>query len=489
MIKAEQIGLKIDGKNLLNNVSFQLSAGSLTALVGASGAGKTLLAKVLAGQITPTEGKLSIAAGSTIAMVEQQDNFFAQTGLQHTYYSQRYEYFEGREVPLVAHLLGIDIESWRDDVLLSDIVAMMHIEVLLDREILLLSNGERKRLQIALAWMQQADVYIFDQPFVGLDIYSQNMFRQLLIRLKSEGKTILLLCDPQEIPRFADRVLELEKGKLVGNLSLDDFVEKDSDVSSPPAFGALQLLNDTSLPTYGDVVRMKGVNVRSGEKLILQDIDWTVRDYQRWLLAGHNGSGKSTLLSLITADNPQGYNNDLVLFGQARGSGESIWEIKKKIGFVSPELHLYFLRQTKLTAFKSSIKHSIACMDVVLSGFEDEIGFSSQHNEYQRKQAEEWLKILRVEHLARQQFATISLGEQRILLLIRALIKNPPLLILDEPCQGLGRSQSERFVELLDYVCASLDSTMIYVTHRPDEIPSCITHVLELENGRVKSCL
>lgn len=486
MIQAEKISLQINESVLLRTISFCLPAGSFTALVGASGSGKTVLARMLAGQIKPSEGVLNVAQGKTCAFVEQQDNFFAQTALQHTYYSQRYEHFEDSEVPVVAELMGIDVAQWHKNPFLKTIISTMNIEHLLNREILLLSNGERKRLQIAMAWMTNADFYIFDQAFVGLDISSKATLIELLQQFKNEGKTCLLLCDAKEIPPFADRVLELEKGQLQANASYEEFILTHKEKAIPRTFGAIPLPTIHEQNAFDEVVRMQNVNVKRGEKHILNNINWTVHSNERWLLSGHNGSGKSTLLSLITADNPQSYSNNIALFGQQRGSGESIWDIKKKIGFVSPELHLYFLRQTKLAAFKSSITHSIRCIDVLLSGFNDELGFSSSFNEYQRKQAQAWLAALNVEELANKQFAEVSLGKQRMLLLLRALIKNPPLLILDEPCQGVGQSQSEHFIEVLDFVCHSLNSTMIYVTHNSAEIPNCITRVLELEHGRMK---
>jgi molybdate transport system ATP-binding protein len=218
-----------------------------------------------------------------------------------------------------------------------------------------------------------------------------------------------------------------------------------------------------------------------------------VKAGEQWALLGHNGAGKTTLLSLVTADNPQGYTNDLVLFDRRRGSGESIWDIKNRIGFVSPELHLYFLRGEGifntipgLQSKPHSHYDALTCMDVIISGFRNEIGFASQPTDLQRDLAERWFPALGLSHLTDRLFIQASLGEQRALLLARALVKSPSLLILDEPCQGLDDEQTQRFVNLLDQLCKHLNTTMVYVTHHRNEIPPCVSKVLELEGGQVK---
>ncbi|MFV0590315.1 MAG: ABC transporter ATP-binding protein [Draconibacterium sp.] len=234
---------------------------------------------------------------------------------------------------------------------------------------------------------------------------------------------------------------------------------------------------------------MRDVQVAYGGKKVLDGIDWEVKTGTRWVLSGHNGAGKTTLLSLITADNPQAYSNDLVLFDRKRGSGETVWEIKEKIGFVSPELHLYFLRHRGISKPASDSElstNSLSCIDVVLSSFKNEVGFNTTYSKIQLIKAQKWLEILGMGKREKASFLHASLGEQRTILLARALVKSPDLLILDEPCQGLDAEHTKRFIRLLNHICLHDQTTMIYVTHRKEEIPECVTHVLELENGRIK---
>ncbi len=179
------------------------------------------------------------------------------------------------------------------------------------------------------------------------------------------------------------------------------------------------------------IVRMKDVNVTLGGKQILNNINWEVKSGEKWVLKGPNGAGKTTLLSLITADNPQGYNNDLVLFDRKRGSGESIWDIKKKIGFVSPELHLYFLRQKSIyrpaTGTEMSY-NSLTFSDVILSGLNNEIGFNTSLFRSKFAIGKTMASIVENGALEKSPFLYSSLGEQRIILLARALIKTPDLI-------------------------------------------------------------
>jgi len=222
-----------------------------------------------------------------------------------------------------------------------------------------------------------------------------------------------------------------------------------------------------SHPTSEELVRLRNVTVRYGAATILSNINWTVRAGESWALLGPNGSGKTTLLSLILGDNPQAYMNDVVVFGKQRGHGESIWEIKKFIGWVSPELHVHF-------------NDSATCLEVVESGFRDSIGLFEPATPRQRATARQWLKEFQLLQFANEPLFALSAGLQRMVLLARALVKNPRLLILDEPCQGLDAAHREFFVREVDALLRTGSVTAMYVTHRPEEIPRSIKRVLRL---------
>jgi molybdate transport system ATP-binding protein len=192
------------------------------------------------------------------------------------------------------------------------------------------------------------------------------------------------------------------------------------------------------------------------------------------VVLGPNGAGKTTLLSLILADNPQAYANDITLFGRRRGSGESIWEIKQSIGWVAPELQLYYPK-------------SATCLDVICSGFFDSVGLYRQCSAGQREVALSWMRRLSLSEQAETPLEQVSEGEQRRVLIARALVKGPALLVLDEPCQGLDADNRDRVLQAINWVGSRPETSMIYVTHRADELPPNITHVLRLNEGRVVS--
>jgi molybdate transport system ATP-binding protein len=218
------------------------------------------------------------------------------------------------------------------------------------------------------------------------------------------------------------------------------------------------------------LARLRNATVRYGDTVILRKTNWTVHAGESWALLGPNGSGKTTLLSLILGDNPQVYTNDIVVFGRPRGSGESVWDIKRHIGWVSPELHLHF-------------NASATCFEVVASGFHDTVGLFQPPTARQWTAARRCLARFQLLAFAGHPLFSLSAALQRMVLLARALVKRPRLLILDEPCQGLDASHRDSLVRAVDTQIRGRAVTVIYVTHRPDEIPLSITRVLRLPVG------
>jgi molybdate transport system ATP-binding protein len=296
--------------------------------------------------------------------------------------------------------------------------------------------------------------------------------------LSAKGVNLLLVTSATDIPQCITQVALLNNGSLTAVMERKLFEAEKSillSVSEKDIHfnGSLKSVKPAyTYPDFSVAIKMVNVNVNYNNRNILENINWEVKKGECWNISGHNGSGKSTLLSLVNGDNPQAFANEIYLFDKKKGSGESIWDIKQKIGYVSPELHHYF-------------DSAASCYEVVASGLFDTIGLFKQLSASQKEIVEQWVSLLQIDHLANKFFTQLSNGEQRLVLLARALVKNPPMLILDEPCQGLDAEVAARFIELINEICVQMQKTLVYVSHYEEEIPSCVTYTLKLEQGKI----
>lgn len=477
---------------MLAGIDLTILRGEQWALTGSSGSGKTALAHVLTGKLFYT-GRIGFFAPGQhdepggepgyrprIAIVEQQHRFKDLSGTTDLYYQQRFNSYDS------ARTITVEQELRASGLPAAEELENLHILHLLSKPLIQLSNGENKRVQLAIALAGDPELLILDNPFLGLDIEGRRTLHRLIDLLAARGIQLLLIGNTRELPAAITHMARLEKGRLIhaGKINPADRAVSPTpkEPVDPARSGTFIPLPDPILlaglrrtpdTDFSLAVKMVDTTVRYGETTILNKINWEVKKGERWSVSGPNGAGKSTLLSLITADNPQAYANQIWLFDRKRGSGESIWDIKQKIGFVSPELHLYF-------------DHSATCYEVIASGLFDTIGLFRPLNPEQEENVLLWMKWLSVTNLRSRRLMQLSTGQQRMTLLARALIKNPSLLILDEPCQGLDEAQSDHFKGLVDLLCGSFGTTLIYVSHYPAEIPACVDKFLQLENGALR---
>ena len=350
---------------------------------------------------------------------------------------------------------------------------------LLDEPVITLSSGELRRLQLVRALHSQPRVLILDNPFIGLDAPTRQQLTDLLTTLVGQTflTVVLVLSKATDMPPFVTHVVEVRDLQVLPKVTREAW----QAAHIAPVCPALDDEPWQRLPLHelasfypsggGEILRFNHVTVRYGERTILRDLDWTVHEGERWALSGPNGSGKSTLLSLVCADNPQGYACDIRLFGHRRGTGESIWDIKRHIGYVSPEMHRAYRRD-------------IPAQHIVASGFFDTIGLYVHPHEQQLETCRLWMEIFGIGHLAERTFLHLSSSEQRLCLLARAFVKDPELLILDEPLHGLDDYHCARVLQIIDRFCARPHKTLVMVTHYAEEFPTCITHRLELARNK-----
>ena len=357
---------------------------------------------------------------------------------------------------------------------LEKVINQFNLQSLLDKHLIKLSNGETKRLSLAAAMIRNPKVLVMDNPFTGLDVNSRKAMNSWLQAIASTSINIILSGSLLEIPSVITHIVHLETGKPVEKSDRSMVVHEigQPDKSPGPDEQVLKsLLNRKAAANFDKIISMKGVHIRYGEKQVLDNINWEVKAGDRWALTGPNGAGKSTLLSLVNGDNPQAYANDIVLFDRKRGSGESIWDIKRNIGFISPELFQYFPTDS-------------TCIHVIESGFHDTIGLFRPSNPNYTTICRQWMEEMQIGGLMNRPFRLVSTSQQRLCLLARALVKNPALLILDEPCQGLDSMQQSFFKRLIDSICANSNVSLVYVSHYAEELPDSITNRIRLEEGR-----
>lgn len=473
----EHVTVKLNGRDILEDISLSINTNECWAITGTSGSGKTTLAHTIAGHHF-FSGNLFFPGrnGSKIpvAVIEQQHRFKNLSNMGDFYYQQRYNSSDAEDAVTVAEALSISSypSKLTSGIESANIPTLLHIESLLEKPLIQLSNGENKRLQIAKAILQEPELMILDNPFTGLDTEGRKILNHIITMLVQSGIQVMLITAARELPDAVTHVAILEKGRLQQALPGTAF--NISMIPEHALFGIdhslLSSLKREEQGLFEFAVRMRNVNVAYGNKHILKNINWEVKKGEHWSISGPNGAGKSTLLSLLTGDNAKAYANELYLFDKKRGSGESIWDIKKKIGYVSPEMHLYF-------------DYTATCFETIASGLFDSIGLFRKLNEEQTQIVNQWIDILKLGALQKKVLSSLSAGEQRLILLARALVKNPPLLILDEPCQGLDAEHIQHFTRLIDDICSLFDTTLLYVSHYRHEIPSCVTRFLRIENG------
>lgn len=491
-ISLKDVSLRPGTETLFRNLHLDLQKGEHWLITGPAGIGKTVLLEALAGRLAISAGERTYPAisemlrnqsvhdpltepGNFISYISSRHHFRNLSNTTEFYYQQRFNSIDSGNAPTVEKYLQQRVHPLHGgEWTLERVISLFKLDGLLDKELIKLSNGETKRLLLAAALIRNPAVLAMDNPLSGLDVDSRKQMNEWLRQVADSGITILMTGSLHEIPDSVTDILVIQSDRSLQKIPRTAAVEQLIPAAFPvPDETVLNaLLNRKPVPSFSTIVRMKDVNIRYGEKKVLEGINWEVKQGERWALIGGNGAGKSTLLSLINGDNPQAYANDIVLFDRKRGSGESIWDIKKHIGFISPELFQYF-------------PMDISCLHVIESGFYDTIGLFRPSSRSLETICRQWMEEMNISQLASRSFRLVSASQQRLCLLARALVKNPALLILDEPCQGMDDAQQQFFRTLIDLICRNSPVTVIYVSHYAEEFPECVDRVFRLENGRV----
>ncbi|MBE6268861.1 MAG: ATP-binding cassette domain-containing protein [Bacteroidales bacterium] len=467
------------------SASVDFLAGEHIAIVAPNGAGKSLLVDMLTGKFLLREGTLEYDfrpaptnyAYKNIKYITFRDTY----GSSDFYYcyQMRWNQTEQDDVPAVGDFLN----KIPDSAVREKLFRMFEIEPMLAKKVVHLSSGELRKMELVHNLSSSPRVLIMDNPFIGLDAQTRSQLRRLLEELAHSGalQVVLVLSMMEDVPDFITHVVTVDGGKVGAKLTLEQYRREYAVVDGRRRIEEKSLFADldrriAELPYSNDnfvseeIIRFNNINIRYGERTILKDLNWTVRRGDVWALRGGNGSGKSTLLSLVCADNPQAYACDISLFGRKRGTGESIWEIKKHIGYVSPEMHRAYLKD-------------MPAIEIVASGLFDTIGLYRRPHPDMLGICEWWMDVFGIASLRDKSFVQLSSGEQRLCLLARAFVKDPELLILDEPLHGLDTFNRRRVKRIIEAFCRRRDKTLIMVTHYDNELPATVKDTLTLQRN------
>ncbi|ASG17450.1 molybdate ABC transporter ATP-binding protein ModF [Salmonella enterica subsp. enterica] len=471
-LQISQGTFRLSDTKTLHLDSLTLNAGDSWAFVGANGSGKSALARALAGELPLLTGERQcrFTRITRLSFEQLQKLVSDEWQRNNTDMLSPGEDDTGRTT---AEIIQGEVHHPARCTMLAQ---QFGISALLNRRFKYLSTGETRKALLCQALMSEPELLILDEPFDGLDVTARQQLAQRLTALNQAGITLALVLNRfDEIPDFvqfagvlADCTLaetgtttELLQRALVAQLAHSEHLT-DVQLPEPDEPSARHALPDSE----PRIVLNDGV-VSYNDRPILHHLSWRVNPGEHWQIVGPNGAGKSTLLSLITGDHPQGYSNDLTLFGRRRGSGETIWDIKKHIGYVSSSLHLDY-------------RVSTTVRNVILSGYFDSIGIYQAVSDRQRKLAQQWLDILGIDkRTADAPFHSLSWGQQRLALIVRALVKHPTVLILDEPLQGLDPLNRQLVRRFVDVLIRQGETQLLFVSHHAEDAPACITHRLE----------
>lgn len=497
------------GRRVFPNTSWSILPGEHWAILGPNGSGKSILAKALWDGVPVIEGTLSwplaeaVIAGTSLAPGWQPDGSSPASCVRHvsfddqarriarysSYLQGRYESLEEGQAPTVAQALAAALHEATPpgaglpaplppDRLLRRL-GLAHV---LDRPISRLSDGELRKYLIVEALMFRPLLLVLEEPMQGLDRRSRRELGRLLGTMTRLGVTLVIVTSRErDIPRMVRHVLRVS-GEEVVSVGARGAERSRAPTHARSLPAGLPLEENTAAADAKKrrrnrpgqlLVELRNVTIRLAATTVLDRVSWRIREGEAWALTGPNGSGKTTLLSLVVGDHPQAYANDVRVFGHRRGDGQSIWEIRGRVGHVSPELQALF-------------PGSVTVEEAILSGFFDGPGAVGEGSPDQREAVQRWEAALGLAGAADRPFASLSDGQKRLALLARAMVKRPRLLVLDEPCQGLDEEHRALIIGAVGALGRSRELAIVYVTHDPGEIPSCVRHHLALRRGRAR---
>ncbi|EKY4211528.1 ABC transporter [Vibrio alginolyticus] len=417
----------------------------------------SLLGDLICDEMSPNSGEIELNGLSVaqVSLSEQQRLLERELEKDDTDFLDRID--QGSTV------YSLILEQSQDTNLTEQLINDLDLSHLKDSGFRVLSTGETRRVMLARALATQPDLVLLDNPFTGLDIAHRAALARYLHSLSQNVQLLVTFSRESDMPEWINSIALFSAGKLDSTMDKSSWdnhpiigqIKSQSEQQSEEMMSLIRQ-HQHSTPFNNPIFELKNGTVEYTDKKIFTDLNWRIDKGQHWQVKGPNGCGKSTLLGLIFGDHPQCYSNDIDIFGKKRGTGETIWEIKQHIGMVSSALHLQY-------------RVNCSALEVILSGFYDSIGLYNQPTRKEMNIANEWLDILHMSQYKKTSFKQLEYGQQRLLLIARAIVKQPTLLILDEPYQGLDFLGRRLVKNTLELIARENLSQLLYVSHYQED--------------------
>ena len=476
MLKLKNIRIKFGRNIILETIDADFTPGGAWVIAGVNGSGKSILGKVITGLLEPDKGEIHSSVNTAYSSFELQDKIMESEIKK-----------DASRLMHGATDKGTSVEDWlslkhyEDKTYADKLISMFSLFGVLEKGLRVLSTGEFRKTILLSALLKKPDLLVIDDPFDGLDFNSRENLKIVINKLAGNNQKIILITNKIEdiFPECTHMLLLADgrvkfSGNLKGGVRLfkkeQELETKYDHLIELPVFpDKRKLLSDSKKDL---LIKMKDVSVVYDGVKVLNNINWKVHRGDSWKITGVNGSGKSTLLNLVNGDNTQAYSNNISLFGRQRGTGESVWDIKRRIGFVSGDFQMQYRVRTTV-------------LDVIISGLYDSIGLYTQSTNLDIEKGYQWLKFIGLPEKKNTLFRELSYGEMRMTLIARAMIKSPDMLILDEPCQGLDIYNKNKILDLSEKIGSDPNSTILFVTHDQTINLTCFSHSLELKKNDI----
>ena len=471
VIRLDNVDVALGSKVILRDITWDLLPRQHWAIVGQNGSGKSTLLKLIRGELWPRPGRGrriyffdgSEQVGTAIGAKERISSVSPE--LQERYLQQEWR-LTARDVVFSGfgnsdYVYTKPTAEQRSHV--RAITALLRIEPLLSRDVQQLSTGELRKVLIARALASRPAILILDEVCDGLDVPSRRTLLRAIERIAATGTQLLFATHrADEIPSCITHVLAMQNGRALRQTRHD----RPSRPATPIKSG---FHATTTVRPGATLIRIQRANVYLERKRVLHDVSWQLRAGEHWAILGANGAGKSTFLKLIAGNVYPAIGGKVQRWDFGRRS--TIWDVRRRIGFLSPEL-------------QANYRDNISAAEVIGSGFSSSIGLPKKLSQKQKLEVRDLMREFAATQLAEKRVGEMSYGEFRKILLLRALVHRPQLLLCDEPFDGLDAESRRAFRDALETAARS-GAQLVIVTHHVEELPRCITNSMTLVAGRV----